>query len=303
MATYSTTCTLDNATPSDAYLQSFMTAFYDCLEIGPVTQTSDTGQFDPTTVLWSSLNTTVGSTYRVHYLNDSLHSTRPIYIRSGWHIGSTSYLRNTVTIGTGSDGAGNITGLRFTYTNTGTQTAYAPATVTMAGTAGEGYCGVFSDCDRTNSSTAYSFAVFRTTDDNEDLTEEGALFYMYKVGSTGPMGLMAALDFAHTTYVDASQYFSFFPNSYVSALNFRNTSWDDENRDYAVVQYPLMNKLAKTPFMVSGWRSEWLAFTEELTATPISAEHTYRPVRSNYNCGIADYSTDPTLTVPLIVWE
>lgn len=305
MATHSETISLDNHNVDDTSLRALMTAWYACFEIGPVTQTSDTGQFDPTTITAASLSTTVGNSYRVHYLDDALHSTRPLYIRTGWHLSAAAgYIRNTVTVGTGTDGAGNITGLRATVTSTAPASQSAVAdTGVLAGSAGEGYCFAFTDVAYTRSSTGYSVGVMRTVDEDENITGDGALIYLYKVGATGPAGQMASLDFAHTATVAASQNFAFMPNSNSSGLTWRTTSFNSSDKDFARVSYPLMNQLHTTPFLIASRHSDYSDWTTSRTATPVSVEHTYRPILSNVNFGYADYYSDAWLLRPMVVWE
>lgn len=74
-------------------------------------KTADTGQVDWTT---NNKPTTAGTPrYEIRYLNDSLHATTPIYFKLEWDNsdsgGTVPYM--FLTVGTGSDGSGNITGI------------------------------------------------------------------------------------------------------------------------------------------------------------------------------------------------
>lgn len=74
-------------------------------------KTGDTGQVDWTSVLTVRPGTSADGGYEIYYLNDSLHSTSPIYIRFDFGTStSTTRPRLRWTIGSGSDGAGVITG-------------------------------------------------------------------------------------------------------------------------------------------------------------------------------------------------
>jgi hypothetical protein len=75
-----------------------------------LTMTGDTGQINWATVTRPSSATDAG--YEVYYLNDSLHSTSPIYFKLyyGTH-GSAANPRLRIEIGTGSNGSGTLTGL------------------------------------------------------------------------------------------------------------------------------------------------------------------------------------------------
>jgi hypothetical protein len=78
-----------------------------------LTKTADTGQIDWTTVTRPGVSTDAG--YEVYYLNDSLHATAPIYIKFyyGTH-GGTTQPRIKVEVGTGTNGAGTLTGITAT---------------------------------------------------------------------------------------------------------------------------------------------------------------------------------------------
>lgn len=74
------------------------------------TQTTDTGQ-----VNWSTIATVPASTtvYEVWKSSDGLSSTLPIFIKIGYGF-STTAIRIQISAGTGSDGAGNLTGVLLT---------------------------------------------------------------------------------------------------------------------------------------------------------------------------------------------
>jgi len=74
------------------------------------TQTSDTGQVDWSTL--SSAPTAPATVYEVWKMSDSLASASPVYVRFDFrpYSGSTTGINALVTLGTGSDGSGNITG-------------------------------------------------------------------------------------------------------------------------------------------------------------------------------------------------
>ena len=76
-----------------------------------ITQTSDTGQIDTGTVA-KPASTNVQQGYAVFRFNDTEHATNPIFFRIGFGSGSaTTTPAMWITFGTGSDGAGNITGI------------------------------------------------------------------------------------------------------------------------------------------------------------------------------------------------
>jgi hypothetical protein len=78
---------------------------------GALTQTADTGQIDLVSGTFSPVVNTVGG-YEIFYLNDALHATKPVYIKIeyGWGQADTANPQLWLTIGSGSNGAGTLTG-------------------------------------------------------------------------------------------------------------------------------------------------------------------------------------------------
>lgn len=93
-----------------------------------LTRTSDTGQIDTTTVTLPSMNTLGG--YTMWRFNDALQATAPVFIKLEFGTSSSTTTPVTyVTVGPGTDGAGNLTGVhvpRRFVTN-------APAGITSVG--------------------------------------------------------------------------------------------------------------------------------------------------------------------------
>ena len=73
-------------------------------------QTADTGQIDTATVARPGTNTNAG--YAIFRFDDALQSTAPYFVRLDFGTGSAANApRVQVTIGTGSNGSGTITGV------------------------------------------------------------------------------------------------------------------------------------------------------------------------------------------------
>ena len=74
-------------------------------------QTSDTGQINWTSVTKPTTITTVAG-YEMFRFHDSLQSTSPVYIKIEYGIGSysTTYFGLWITVGTGTNGSGTLTG-------------------------------------------------------------------------------------------------------------------------------------------------------------------------------------------------
>lgn len=78
---------------------------------GALTQTADTGQIDLVAGTFTpTINTSGG--YEIFYLNDSLHATKPVYVKIeyGWGNADTANPQVWLTIGSGSNGSGTLTG-------------------------------------------------------------------------------------------------------------------------------------------------------------------------------------------------
>lgn len=106
MSIYSTTTVLNHTTDADFRLWG--AEFKASLIAIGLTNTADTGQIDWTTVL----NPVSGSAgYEIWRFNDALQSTKPIFIRFDFGTLSAGVPGIWVQVGTGSDGAGNLTGL------------------------------------------------------------------------------------------------------------------------------------------------------------------------------------------------
>lgn len=74
-------------------------------------KSSDTGQINWTTVTRPAVGVAGG--YEIRYMNDSMHSTAPIYVKLeyGTDAANAAYPAMWITIGTGSNGSGTITGI------------------------------------------------------------------------------------------------------------------------------------------------------------------------------------------------
>ena len=107
-----TTTTMTPYSNTDALFRQWCQHIHDTLALGWV-QTADTGQIDLGTVAKpAAANAKQG--YEIWRMDDALQGTYPCYIRLDYGAGSSAaYLGLWLTLGTGSDGAGNITGKLF----------------------------------------------------------------------------------------------------------------------------------------------------------------------------------------------
>jgi hypothetical protein len=115
---------------SDAAFRTWAAEFIaKMLATGTLTQTADTGQINTATVTRAGTNSNAG--YASFYLNDSLHGTAPVYFRVDFGTGAaTNAPRIQITVGTGMNGSGTVTGTALTSARTCTATAAPTSTVT-----------------------------------------------------------------------------------------------------------------------------------------------------------------------------
>lgn len=138
-------------------------------------QTSDTGQINWTTVAApSGSNTAMG--YSIFRMNDTLQATKPVFIKVEYGTsGSVSWPSMWLTIGTGSDGSGTITGISWTRTqiagwNNSASIAFPSY---FSGDSGRYCCALFTG----EGSNYYQigFSIERTRDSSGTINNTGLL--------------------------------------------------------------------------------------------------------------------------------
>lgn len=145
MATASSSIIL--TTPTAAGSVASLKPISDCLQTlvtaTVLLQTSDTGQ-----VSWGSVSTTQVSTnnYEIFKLNDALNSTAPLFFKFVYATQVTAAIpKCTIQIGTGSDGAGNLTGAGTAtiFRGMGTASTQDATSTAIYASAGDGYLNIF----------------------------------------------------------------------------------------------------------------------------------------------------------------
>lgn len=107
MATATTNTPASNA--SNAAFEAWITEMTTELTAVGLTQTADTGQINPATVVVPAANAVAG--YQIWRFNDTLQATSPIFIKLEYGLGSTVAVPNMIiTVGQGSNGSGTLTG-------------------------------------------------------------------------------------------------------------------------------------------------------------------------------------------------
>lgn len=97
----------------DASFRNWGSRLCAALEAVGFIKTADTGQIDWTTVTKPAISTYQG--YEIRRLSDTLQSSVPIYAKIEFGAATTAtYPKMRITLGRGTDGAGNITGIPAT---------------------------------------------------------------------------------------------------------------------------------------------------------------------------------------------
>ncbi|HQR71238.1 MAG TPA: hypothetical protein PLE54_11580 [Burkholderiaceae bacterium] len=138
MATYSWNTKIRH--DSDANFRLWGAEIQTALLAVGCTQTADTGQINWTTVTRAATNSDAG--YEIYYINDSLHSTAPVYFKVYYGTaGGASAPRLKIEVGTGSNGSGTITG-----GNTAAIVGYNSTVTFNTDTTYTSYCGLTNGC-------------------------------------------------------------------------------------------------------------------------------------------------------------
>lgn len=133
------------------------------LQDAGLTKTSDTGQINWTT-------TTTGSGYEVYRFNDTLQSTQPLYLLFQYSASTSWQYISSITMGTGTNGAGSLTGgvtaLSYAGTAGTTSTATGNWTWRFNYNATRGFFGMsqWAALTETGTSTRSVFAISRSCD-------------------------------------------------------------------------------------------------------------------------------------------
>lgn len=216
-ATFSTAPT--NAT--DAAFRAWGKAISDALAAVGMVKTADTGQINWATVATPAPTNNVAAGYEVWRFDDTLQSTHPVFVKLeyGSSQGGTSTagarVQMWITIGKGSDGAGNITGVMLAQTRVGTYLT-SNTTSGISSTAFPGYVSlcaskaclaVFPFVGANTAGTGQpmpGFIIERSRDGQGAPTGDGLLFVCMAGQGTSqsansPATFMAAINYASAT--------------------------------------------------------------------------------------------------------
>lgn len=174
---------------SDAEFRLWGDAIHDALVDIGLTQTSDTGQINWTTVT-APVAATTSQGYEIWRFNDSMQSTTPIYIKFEFGSGSTNATRPNVwtTIGTSTDGAGNITGTTWAARSALNTTTNGSSTSSRNYACYNTDTGTFFMCFGAGNGSAFSGSVLISRAVDEDGVPDSEVVMAFRQTSVNTTG-------------------------------------------------------------------------------------------------------------------
>lgn len=259
---------------ADPEFRNFVAAYRAALSAAGFIRTSDTGQIDPATVVKPAASGIGG--YEIWRFNDSAQATKPIFFKLEYAVGaSVARLTLWITIGTGSDGVGNITGVRIARNSLGYGTTTATLQdVWVAG--GEGYLTSGVYVGPTTGSTAIGWFIERTRLPSGlvDVSSDGAGI-VYATIASGTFwnaisydGVWSELSIDDWPTINSG-----------GAFQYRGTT-------YAYPYYPIIGTMRAPSRAVVCSASADIGITAPFTVSLYGVPHTFRGVvGSNTNYG------------------
>lgn len=184
---------------NDATFRAWVAQREALLAAAGLVRTADTGQIDPVTVLRpGTVNTTAG--YSMWRFDDALQGVAPVFIKFSYGTGgSTSLPSNDITVGTATDGAGNITLANAVFSSR--CTASSTASVPSYATHGNGFFTLVSHlyASATASDVMVGSCVIQRTVDNTGAPTAVGLQISVADGGSGIIARSVA---TRTNYID-----------------------------------------------------------------------------------------------------
>jgi hypothetical protein len=263
---YAATTAITPTNSSDANFRAWGSAVSAKLASMGLVQTSDTGQINWATVL-APLATNTVQGYEIWRFNDTLQATAPVYFKLEY--GSSTAAANPglwFQIGSGSNGAGTLTGVA----NTRTQFTFtATATPINAYWSGDTYRCVFV-FKGAGGSTSFLMSLERTIDSTGVLTGEGVLITFFS-GAAWQQQAWNSTTGPYTTAYEAT----------LGALGPANAPLGVSGTQLAI--YPVFhNKGVFLPFGLNlfSYIDATIAAGITVTFSAYSVNHTYMPIGS-----------------------
>lgn len=172
---------------SDAEFRAFVAGYRAALTAAGFVRTSDTGQIDPTTVVKPASPSGIAG-YEIWRFNDTAQATKPIFFKLEYAVASSvNRYSFWITVGTGSNGSGTITGIlvaRGSLTVTGSSALAADTWVS----GGDGYLasGILVGTAQISNSGSMGWMIERLRDASgvPDISSTGAGIVVARTSST-----------------------------------------------------------------------------------------------------------------------
>lgn len=158
---------------SDANFRAWGLELSTKLQAMNLIKTADTGQINWTTVVRAANNTAAG--YEIYQFNDSLQSTAPIFFKLEYGTANiSSNPQMWITVGTGSNGSGTITGITTSRDSICIQAVPLVGNYTSYLCVADGFFGLIWKLNALTGSIGAGFLVIsRTFDSNGAVTDSG----------------------------------------------------------------------------------------------------------------------------------
>lgn len=279
---------------TDAKFRAWGAACNAALTASGLTQTADTGQINWTTVARPTVaNTKQG--YEIWRFNDTLQSTRPIFLRFDYGSSGNSSGTNPgtwLTVGTATDGAGNISGVGMPVTQGSSETNFSFNTVAQIQASYSASAGaLFTNFGQRAGTGNYGlWVVARTCDSSTGVTTgDGVVVYNH--------GVVTAPKIACASYSPAQNYASRNPGSgsLSPAASVTGGTAVQLYKNYALIPTPYGTNGA-----VSYYTSDITA-NAVFSASPFGATHSYQALGVTYAPG--HDSSNSASMVGAYIWE
>lgn len=286
--------TLSWSTPfshdTNAGFRVYLQEFIDKMTALGLVQTADTGQLDPATADKSAGGVTG---YFMFRLNDSLQATAPIFMRFTWGGGAGGNSRLDVQVGTGTNGAGTLTGLvgsNAAWVGTSVSSSVDVTAYLSSACLVEGFFGLAYKRGRSGPPGLAFIAVCRSVDDTGAPTGEG--FTVYRQSTTT---VQTAEAFSVTDNV-------VFPaSSGFAMVNMgRSVSAIDADTIQVYRHYTILPRVRPNPFLVTVQDGEVPSNTIFQTTVVGVTPRTYLALGSSVNRAAINNSASNAMAM---LWE
>lgn len=260
---------------SDADFQAWVQGIHNALIAIGLTQTADTGQINPATVT----KPTAGSQskgYEIWRFADTLQSSVPVFFKLEYGSGNSNLNQPGmwITVGSGSDGAGNLTGQltsRDSIAPSGSKTAGTVLPTYVSGDSGS--VSVACNVDTGSNSFGFAFHIMRPRDNSGAVTNEGVIHMRWNNNSN-----QMHIQFIPATGAVPGDQINVFPA--VSPWFF-NHGASGSNADACPVLCPLFGAWRYLKFLMTGGADFGTGGT--FPCTLFGASHTFLAL--NGSCG------------------